>query len=211
MVRKRRAALRVADADRYEVAGRLRSAAAEGRLEPDELDERIKAAYAAKTYGDLDPLVKDLPRPKKKPSVAVRPEPGESTPPESVQRYDRSSAVMWGQTRNGVWEIGPEHHSSAVMGGVTLDLREAQFTAPETVIHATAFMGSVTIYVNRWTRVVLEGQEAMGSFTEAKPRVAPQLGPDSPTVRIRGQAVCGSVEVRRRRLPGEIRRKFLGR
>jgi hypothetical protein len=57
----RYATLRASDADRDAVADRLRRAAIEGRLDPDELDERLAVALSAKTYGELDPLLADLP------------------------------------------------------------------------------------------------------------------------------------------------------
>jgi hypothetical protein len=53
--------IRVADADRERVAERLRRAAGEGRLAPEELEERLEAAFAARTQADLAPLVADLP------------------------------------------------------------------------------------------------------------------------------------------------------
>jgi hypothetical protein len=53
--------LRASDADREAVAERLRHAAGEGRLEPDELEERLHAALRARTYGDLGRLLVDLP------------------------------------------------------------------------------------------------------------------------------------------------------
>lgn len=53
--------LRASDADRDAVAERLRHAAIEGRLEPDELEERLHAALRARTYGDLRRLLSDLP------------------------------------------------------------------------------------------------------------------------------------------------------
>jgi hypothetical protein len=62
--------MRAADADRQAVADQLRVALDEGRLELHEYDERLQQAYAAKTYGDLDGLLTDLPS-AKSPSVAV--------------------------------------------------------------------------------------------------------------------------------------------
>jgi hypothetical protein len=53
--------LRASDADRDAVAELLRAAAVEGRLEPDELEERLHAALRARTYGDLHRLLSDLP------------------------------------------------------------------------------------------------------------------------------------------------------
>ena len=57
----RSSSLRASDADRDAVAERLRQAAVEGRLEPWELEERLHTALRARTYGDLDPLLRDLP------------------------------------------------------------------------------------------------------------------------------------------------------
>lgn len=53
--------LRASDADRDAVAERLRHAAVEGRLEHDELEQRLHAALRARTYGDLRRLLSDLP------------------------------------------------------------------------------------------------------------------------------------------------------
>jgi hypothetical protein len=58
----RRATLRASDADRENVAERLRNATAEGRLLADELEERLGAVFSARTYGELDAVVADLPR-----------------------------------------------------------------------------------------------------------------------------------------------------
>jgi uncharacterized membrane protein YcjF (UPF0283 family) len=58
----RRSALRASDADRDFVAERLRDAAADGRIRPDELEHRLGVALSARTYGELDAIVADLPR-----------------------------------------------------------------------------------------------------------------------------------------------------
>lgn len=53
--------LRAADADRETTAERLRRAHTEGRLDTSELQQRLERCYEAKTLGDLDELVTDLP------------------------------------------------------------------------------------------------------------------------------------------------------
>jgi hypothetical protein len=53
--------MRAADADRQAVADQLKAALDEGRLDLHEYDERLQQAYAAKTYGELQPLLSDLP------------------------------------------------------------------------------------------------------------------------------------------------------
>ena len=57
----RRATLKASDADREQIAERLRKATAEGRLLAEELEERLEATFAARTYGELDAVVVDLP------------------------------------------------------------------------------------------------------------------------------------------------------
>ena len=53
--------LRASDSDREQVAERLRHATAEGRLNAHELEERLQTLFAARTYGELNALLADLP------------------------------------------------------------------------------------------------------------------------------------------------------
>jgi len=57
----RRATLRASDEDRDQIAERLRKATGEGRLLAEELEERLEATFSARTYGELDAVVADLP------------------------------------------------------------------------------------------------------------------------------------------------------
>ena len=53
--------MRAGDADREHLVEQLREHHAAGRLTLDEFDERMTKAYAAKTYGELRTLTRDLP------------------------------------------------------------------------------------------------------------------------------------------------------
>ncbi|WP_433793331.1 DUF1707 SHOCT-like domain-containing protein [Actinoplanes sp. CA-252034] len=53
--------MRAGDGDRQRVADQLREALDQGRLDLSEYDERVQQAYAAKTYGELEGLLADLP------------------------------------------------------------------------------------------------------------------------------------------------------
>jgi uncharacterized membrane protein len=57
------AALRASDADREQLVDVLKTAFGEGRLTQDEYTARMEQAYTAKTYGELQALVADLPGP----------------------------------------------------------------------------------------------------------------------------------------------------
>lgn len=53
--------LRAADADRESTADRLRQNHAEGRIDVTEFQERLDQTYKAKTVGELQQVVRDLP------------------------------------------------------------------------------------------------------------------------------------------------------
>ena len=109
--------LRVSDADRHKVAEILRQAAGEGRLDLDELDERLESTYAAKTYADLVPITADLPlrSNERLPGSAPRP----MGPDVPAVRHDTTLAFMGGASRKGVWEVGSRHTPHARWGGLT--------------------------------------------------------------------------------------------
>jgi len=62
--------LRASDADREQTIERLRTAAMEGRLDSEELEQRIQTAYASKFCGELTRLTEDVTPP---PAVAPPP------------------------------------------------------------------------------------------------------------------------------------------
>jgi hypothetical protein len=69
VVSQRRDELRAADVDRAFVADLLKKAVDEGRLTLGEYDERLQRTYEARTYGDLDLVIGDLPRPSRRSAV----------------------------------------------------------------------------------------------------------------------------------------------
>ncbi|MEP6855930.1 MAG: DUF1707 domain-containing protein [Pedococcus sp.] len=198
--------LRISDNDRQQVADVLRDAAGDGRIDLEELDERLGLTWAAKTYGDLVPITADLHLPGR-PQAAVAPIPHQGQIP-SVG-HASSVAIMGECKRQGVWSV-PEHHSAfALMGSVVLDLRQAQLSAHTTLINASSIMGEVKIIVAADFNVVIDGTPIMGEFGHGKDKTPAELGPDSPTIRVRGMALMGSVTVQRLPAPGTPK-KYLG-
>jgi hypothetical protein len=199
--------LRVSDEDRHKVAEILREAAGEGRIDLDELDERLEAAYAAKTYADLVPITLDLPVA----GGAAAPVQRRSATPQPVTAasHTTSIAVMSGATRRGVWQVGERYTAFAFCGGIDLDLREAIFSARETVIYANAVWGGIDVIVNEHTNVIVEGVGIMGGFDQGRARVTANLTPDSPIVRVKGVALMAGVTVTRKAMPGDEPRGIL--
>jgi Domain of unknown function (DUF1707) len=74
--------MRAGDSDRQAVAEALKLALDEGRLDLAEYDERLQRAYAAKTYGDLDGLLDDLPATAVTPRPAAAPETRQAAVPQ---------------------------------------------------------------------------------------------------------------------------------
>jgi hypothetical protein len=188
--------LRISDADRHQVAEILREAAGDGRIDLDELDERLEATYAARTYADLVPITLDLPA-HPHPRPAVRPA---AAAPQVVAGADREShlAIFSGLSRKGIWVV-PQHLSIlCLMGGAELDLRQAKFAAQEVVITINAFMGGAEVIVGPNTRVQLEGTGIMGGYSGPSGLVDADLDESSPVVRIKGFAVWGGVSVERK-------------
>lgn len=201
--------LRISDDDRHRVAEVLREAAGEGRIDLAELDERLEAAYAAKVYADLVPILADLPG-SHLPAVAQGRQPApRSSGDTPARRIESTISIMGGSTRRGVWEVGPKHSAFAMWAGIDIDLREAIFTEPETVIYANAIWAGIDVIVNARTKVIVDGVGIMGAFDQARDKVEAELGPDSPVVRVKGVALMAGVTVVRKRMPGEERRKQL--
>lgn len=208
--------LRVSDEDRHKVAEVLRQAAGEGRIDLDELDERLEATYSAKTYGDLVPITADLPvrttgsLPAPPPSVPPAVRPAASQPAVPAATYESSMSFMGDCSRRGVWRVPEQHTAFSMMGSVTLDLREAVFGANEVTINAVAIMAGIDIIVNPWTQVIVDGVGIMGDFSQSRDKAPAELTAGSPVVRVKGLALMAGVNVQRKPMPGEPRKR-LGR
>lgn len=93
--------LRAADEDRDRVAEILREAHGEGRLSQDELLARVEATYGARTYGELDRLISDLPvagrtTPVPQQRAPHHPQPVRAQSRGILRRLARSTlTVMW--------------------------------------------------------------------------------------------------------------------
>jgi hypothetical protein len=207
--------LRISDDDRHKVAEILRQAAGEGRIDLDELDDRLEQTYAAKTYGDLVPITFDLPTSPGQPGLPVAfPQPRSTPTAYTSAGQDRENhlAILSGLDRRGAWTVPSSMTISCLMGGANLDMREAVFSSREVVITVNALMGGASIIVGPTTNVVMEGTGIMGGYSGPPDLRADQRAPDSPTVRVRGVAVWGGVSVERKqpKPPKHMGRRMLG-
>lgn len=189
--------LRVSDAERETVAERLRVAAGEGRLDLEELEERITAVYTAKTYADLEPITRDLP------DTGAGPRPAAAPATRGAGRWlvgrkpgrRNTFVVMGGSENRGAWVVPQHYNAVAIMGGIVLDLREAQFEGMEATINASCIMGGIEILVPEGLNVQVHGFGFMGGYSHSP---SGEVDPNAPTVHIRGLALMGGVDVKRK-------------
>lgn len=98
--------LRASDADRDRTADILRDALAEGRLTAEEHSERVEEVFRAKTVGELEPLVRDLPGEHRGSATrAYQPAPNHPTPGAVPPVADENVvAVLSSATRGAAGE-----------------------------------------------------------------------------------------------------------
>lgn len=110
--------LRASHEDRDRVVEQLRVAAGDGRLTADELDERLELALTARTYGELDVLLEDLP------AVAGAGTAPEPAPKELVRLQTRSASIR----RSGPWAVPRRMEVETRSGNTLIDFTEAVIT-----------------------------------------------------------------------------------
>ncbi|WP_030903287.1 DUF1707 SHOCT-like domain-containing protein [Streptomyces sp. NRRL F-5126] len=191
------AGIRASDADRDRIADILKEALAEGRLDAEEHGERVDAAYRAKTVGELEPLVRDLPAAGGAPRPAPAPGgEGYGYGPEDAAPAENLVAVFSSTTRKGRWRIGPRTNAFTLFGNVEIDLTEALFGQRRTVINATSIFGNVEVRVPENISLRGNGTGVFGNF-EVKTLEA--ADPDAPVVVVNGLSVFGNVEAKPKR------------
>lgn len=182
--------IRASDAEREAVVERLSEHTTTGRLTLAELEERIGLAYRAKTRDELAKLTTDLPEPTA----------GTAVPASSGRRVTRTMfAMMGGSEKRGRWRVGKKLTSVAIMGGHTIDLREAELESEDTTIVVVCVMGGTDIYVPDGIDLDVGGFSLMGGSGERGSSRRPR--PGAPRIRLLIYNVMGGSDVWR--LPEE--------
>ena len=178
--------MRAADTDRIQMAQLLTDAAAQGRLEMSEYEDRLKKAYAAQTIDELDRLSADLPG-----IATTAPAIGPGQPAPSTLLL----AIMSGFERRGRWNVPKRLTSVALFGGGVIDLRYADFTTTDVEITSYSIFGGQTILLPPELNVDVHGVAVMGAFD----RDGDEGSPGAPHVTIRGFSLWGSVGIKRKK------------
>ncbi|MCZ4515138.1 DUF1707 domain-containing protein [Streptomyces sp. ActVer] len=190
--------LRASDADRDRTADILREALAEGRLTAEEHSERVEDVFRAKTVGELEPLVADLPvAHPSRPSATFAPAPNRPTPGTVPPVAEENVvAVFSAAVRKGRWRIGRRTHAYAIFGSVEIDLSEAVFEHQQVVIKAIAVFGNVEVRVPENVSLRGNGGGVLGNF---EVDTLDSVDHDAPVVYVDGLAVLGNIEAKPKR------------
>ena len=182
-------ALRASHADRDLVAEQLRVAAGDGRLSPEELDERLELALTARTYAELATLVADLP------DAGTAGAPGSLSPvvaasaPKDLIRLHCSSGRA---ERRGRWVVPNRMDLKVSSGHITLDFTEAVITQRALHIDAEVRSGHITLITK--PGIVVDADDV--SVRSGRVKVRAPWGTDVPELlRIDVAGKCGSGRI----------------
>jgi class 3 adenylate cyclase len=172
------AGLLASHADRDRVVDVLRTAAGDGRLTADELDQRLEAALTARTHADLEPLLAGL-----TPAAAEVPD------------LARIKCGSGSAKRDKSWVVPRRLEIDVGSGTVRLDFRQALIVAPELRINAQIASGTLTLITR--PGIVVDADDL--TVNSGSVKVVPPAGPPAPVelrVKVSGRVGSGSVSAR---------------
>ena len=177
--------MRASDADRDRVMEILRIAAVDGRLTPDELDERLEAALSSRTLGELAVLTADL--------MAGPSMPGEAmAQAEDVIRIDQRGGSV---RRTGRWVVPRRLELRSSWCDVWLDFTDAVITHDTLRIDLNMRGGSLILMAG--PGLVVDADSLMVRYADIK--IRPGAEPGAPVVlrvQLVGRVRYGWIEQR---------------
>jgi hypothetical protein len=169
------------ESEREHALERLRSAAAAGALTFQELAERTGRACAAHTRAEVAAITGDL--------AAGTPFRAVPAPPE--KRWLVASIAN--ERLGGRWTVPSRLTAVAVLGDVTVDLRDAVIRGEQLSIQATALLGDVQVLLPPGAAVEMSGVAVLGNKKVAVEPADYELA--VPVVRVSAVAIIGDVTV----------------
>lgn len=184
--------LRASHEDRDQVVEQLRVAAGDGRLAPEELDERLELALTARTHGELEVLLWDLP------SVP-------SSTAMAAKELVRLEARRGNLERVGTWAVPRRLEAEVSSGNVIIDFTQAVITHPLLDLTVEVRNGNVRLIVPPEVEVEVANVSVhSGNVKRRRIRRAPGT-PVNLRVTVSGSVRHGNVTIR------GPRRRFLDR
>ena len=173
--------IRVSDADREHVSSLLQKAVGQGLITLSEFTERTDLALAARTRGELNSVLVDLPGIVRT-EIAVVDEP--------MVLKTRTGTVK----QTGYWVVPSSITAECTMGNITVDFTQAECSHREVTLRATCGSGSIVIIVPRGWLVRMEAvTSGMGNVVN-KATDPPEA--NLPILRVYGQVRMGTIKLK---------------
>ncbi len=192
------AAIRVGTADRERAVALLHDAVGAGYLDLQEFEERSTRAYAARTRGELRPVLDDLPTADRLfPATAHPGGPSAAAGGALVATPSETIDVDWTNVRRrGVWSIPAVLAVVGSMGSADLDFSHSPFPAGGCVVDVSASWSTVKVTVDGAT-VIRTTDWQGGSMSTLKDKAGPPTAPGGGTLDIRGRTSWTTIVLRR--------------
>lgn len=177
--------MRASHDDRDRVVEQLTAAAGAGRLTPEELDERLELALTARTFGELEVLLRDLP-----PVPGMRPAPAPEA--KELVRLEAHSGKV---ERAGRWAVPRRMEVSLRSGTAMIDLTESVIRYPVLDLKVALRSGVLTLIVPDGIRVDVDDVTIRSGVI--RNRVRPRADtPERLVVQVSGAVDSGVIAVR---------------
>jgi hypothetical protein len=183
--------MRVSNAEREAIIAKLHAATEEGRLDLDEFADRSRQAYEARTYGEVERLLADLPDTGGTLAVPQAKRPAPEGPTE-LRLNPTGSAVK----RDGEWDVPPKVIVNATGSSVKLDCRHALIRTDTVDLDVKLLGSSLTVVLPDSAYAVDDSTEVFGSSVKNR---APYKGGTQIRFSVTGSAKGSSVIFRRER------------
>ncbi|MFC9628321.1 MULTISPECIES: DUF1707 SHOCT-like domain-containing protein [Streptomyces] len=178
--------MRASHADRDQVLEIIREAGAEGRLTPEELDERVTAALAARTLRDLAALTRDLPEQPRRTEPRVQAK-------DLVRIEKRIGSAEW----IGTWVVPRRMEIKLTVGNARLDFTDATVVHDLLTIDVDLGIGGDLLLTTR-PGIVVVADDVVVRMGDLRVR-PPQQDPEFPVdlrIEVTGKLRGGDLVVR---------------
>lgn len=196
--RERQRNLRVSDAEREHVVELLQRAIGHGMLDLDEFTERTDTALAARTRGELNAVLVDLPGlhhehavPAQGASSFARPSRPRTDPSQRAEIKGVGSTLV----RRGRWQVPPALLVRNKYGETKLNFSSAEFTSGAVHVELDTKWGSVNLIVPEQASVDLNGLEEL-KWSSLTDKTDSSRATGTPRIVVTGRVVGGSMTVR---------------
>jgi DUF1707 SHOCT-like domain len=154
---------------------------------PPSLDERLSRAYAAKTYGQLQALLADLPAH----SLAI---PDDALPEPEALVLKTTGANL---RQSGQWTVPQRIVAESTAGWITIDFTQASCAHREVAVDAVTGTGWIRPWLpNGWAARI---GPASTNTSHISNKAAETAGPGAPTIIVTGHPVFGYIKIKHRR------------